>query len=440
MSQYRLWTLILFLILSLPLGRCVEKKESKNKKNNKQESQIKKKDSKKENRRRKKGKKGKRKGRKKIDLAKLPEPIVPVLVHQLKRDSISSYYMTYVVLQADKKVEIFSRTTGIVEKLLVKEGEWVKAGQLLLRLEDDKIRAEERVKKLLYERAQSEFLNQKSLWEKKLTSKDQVDKAELSVEEAKLRWLVAEQELQKTQIRSPIEGLVAKKEVESFALLQSGRLIFSILDPRKLKGEVSIPVEVVSRMKVHDPVQIKVNKSEDQFFEGHINYISPIIDAKSGTVKVALSLDNEKANLKPGRFVQIKLTKGKKESVVVLPRTSISFVGGKQYFYKAVSLEQKEQEELLKRLQSEWDKRHKPKKEDKKATKKVVDQPPPPRPTELDTNIYKAQRVKLVEGIKNEMLVELLQDAKPGELILTEGFDGLKDQAKIRVMNLTELK
>ena len=404
----------LLTLLILPSCTQKDKKNQKDKSENKREISKKEDQSRAGRGRHRRGRKSRRMlfgGSKHKDEDQTTEEVViPVLVDQVKKGSITSYYSTYTTLEAIKKIDIHSQADGIITQVRVKEGDLVKKNQLLATLDDQRVKAEVELKKNLFIQSQNDYQHQQNFFDKNLISQDELTKTKLKWEENKLKWLIAQQEFDKTQMKSPIRGIVAQINISNHNLMKRGELAFTLVDVGKLIAYIYIPAQEGLTIKQGNEVKlISDHYSPPLVTQAKITSISPVIDEKSGTIKISIELNNPDNIFKHGQFVKVNVVKGTKKDVIIVPRKAIAYVEGNQYLFLAKQLNEEEKKEI----------------ENNNSNNKNIN------------NIFKAERIPLKQGIEDDNQVEVLSNINVGDLLIVEGFEGLVNKSKIELINYT---
>jgi RND family efflux transporter MFP subunit len=150
--------------------------------------------------------------------------------------------------------------------------------------------------------------------------------AEGQVADARARLTTAEKQLAKTVVRAPFDGVVAEVNVSEGDVLQSGGQMFSVIDPRTMRLEASVPAEDVGAVKVGTPVRFGVTGYGDRRFTGTITRVSPAVDPATRQVKVVVALPNAERTLVAGLFAEGHVASDRHEGIVV-PRAAVDTRG-----------------------------------------------------------------------------------------------------------------
>ena len=244
----------------------------------------------------------------KAEEEKKKEFAIPVSVASIERNSISSNFHTTATLESRTEADIITRVTGIIEQLSVEEGDYVEKGQVLAKIDPRRYQ-------LALDKAEAELAGIKQelqrlslMAEKKLVSAQASDKLKYQHQAAVAARKLAELDLQDSQIVAPISGFISHRYVKPSYFTQGYQKLFHIVDSTNLQAVVYLPEHQLSNVKLGQQANLSFSARQHQYYQANIRSISPVIDSKSGTFKVILSIDNNKQELKPGMFAQIALT------------------------------------------------------------------------------------------------------------------------------------
>ncbi|MBD3340126.1 MAG: efflux RND transporter periplasmic adaptor subunit, partial [Candidatus Lokiarchaeota archaeon] len=143
--------------------------------------------------------------------AKIEEELIPVEVTTVGQGSIASYLLLSSNLETEKMADVFSRVQGLVEKLYVEEGDFVKKGQVLMGLEAEEYALAEEKARINYEQQKSAFERISSMHNKDLLSDDEYEQAKFTLDAARIEWEQAKLNLDYTNITAPINGVVVDR-------------------------------------------------------------------------------------------------------------------------------------------------------------------------------------------------------------------------------------
>lgn len=247
---------------------------------------------------------------------------VPVEVASVSRRTMSASYNATASLQAASEAQVVSMTSGVLLKLLAEEGDRVDAGQVLARLDPDRkglalAQAEAQLRKL-----ESEYKRSSELFERQLVSADAHGKIRSDLEVQRAAVSIARLELDYTQIKAPIAGVIAQRMVKVGNLIQPSTPMFTIVDNSRLEAVLNVPEREFATMRAGLPVSMQVDALPGRSFSGLIDRVSPVIDAGSGTFRVTARFDGKQA-LQPGMFGRVDVVYDRRENALVVPRAAL---------------------------------------------------------------------------------------------------------------------
>ncbi|MBU6195018.1 MAG: efflux RND transporter periplasmic adaptor subunit [Burkholderiales bacterium] len=209
-------------------------------------------------------------------------------------------------IQAERRADLRAEVGSVVQRVLRDNGEPVKRGELLVKLDDAAIRdallsAEEalRAAERSFEGAERTFQRLKSLQAQGMSSVQAMEDAEvrrnLAQSEqvaAKARVATARQQLERTEVRAPFDGVLASRKVSSGDTATMGKELVQVIDPASLRLEALVPAERVGELRVGQAVKVRVQGVEPADREGRIRRIDSVAQPVSRQVAVVVDLSS----------------------------------------------------------------------------------------------------------------------------------------------------
>jgi RND family efflux transporter MFP subunit len=219
---------------------------------------------------------------------------------------------------------------GPVERAYVDEGQQVKRGTLLARINDTSVRDTYLSARSAVRTAESGLQNARrnaeratrlaqagALADRDLEAAVQSQTtAEGALADAQARLASAQKQLGNTEVRAPIDGIVSEKQVTAGDVVQVGGAMFTIVDLRTLRLEATVPVEEIGRLKVGSPVEFGVS-GFDRRFTGKIERINPAVDPATRQVRIYVSIPNAEQSLVAGLFAEGRVSTDSRRAVAV---------------------------------------------------------------------------------------------------------------------------
>lgn len=197
---------------------------------------------------------------------------------------------------------------GVVMAVPVKEGEHVEAGAIVAKLDDRAALAQLRL-------AEQQLERQNKL----KTTGGTSDKA---VQEAEQQLAAAKAQLALVQLTSPLAGTVARINVQPGQAVDLNTVVAEIVDLNRLVFTAGIPASEASGLKVGEAAGIFAEKNDKPLATGSVVFVSPSVDAKTGTVLVRVSVARD-SGLKPGQFARVRIVSDERADRLAVPVESV---------------------------------------------------------------------------------------------------------------------
>lgn len=247
---------------------------------------------------------------------------VPIKVQPVTLGTISQHIETNGTLEAENEVDIVARTTGPITELLVEEGDHVRQGELLARLDDREARNQVAIAEVAVEEAQLTFDRAQTTFEGGLVSREAYDAALSALETAKVQLESAELQLDYTEVRAPFVSQVAVRYVKRAEYVSPGTSLFRVTAFNPLLCRIEVPEKDLGRLAIGQRAHLEVEAFADGRFDAEVTRIRPTLDATTGTVTVTLEVDG-RGRLRPGMFARVYLEIDRREGVVAIPKTAL---------------------------------------------------------------------------------------------------------------------
>ncbi len=236
-------------------------------------------------------------------------------------------------LSANESVTVRSEVSGIVERILFREGQKVRKDELLVQLNDDELKAE--LEKLEYTKQLNEGIEyrQKKLLAKEAISREEYETALTTLNTSMAEIKVKQVQIGKHQIRAPFNGTIGLREISEGSYLNPTDAIATIYSINPIKVDFTIPGRYISELNTGDKISFSVDSYENEFFEGEIYAIEPQIDPETRSIKVRALCANTEGKLLPGQFARITLTISTVDEAIMIPTEAvIPELNGKKVF------------------------------------------------------------------------------------------------------------
>ena len=248
---------------------------------------------------------------------------IPVEITQVIQGSITATYAGSATLEAEEEALVVAKVSGVVEKIFVEEGDFVRAGNILAELDDEQYRLEFNQAKTVLEKISSEFERNESLYKNKIISLEAYEKTKSDYYTQKAVCDLAQLKLDYTQVKAPIKGTVSLRHIKVGNMVKVDQPTFKITDFDSLLAVLHVPEREMNKLSVGFPAKIAPDALEDMEFLGKILRISPIVDAGTGTFKVTVEVKDRTRKLKPGMFARVRIVYDTHANVLLVPKDAV---------------------------------------------------------------------------------------------------------------------
>lgn len=228
----------------------------------------------------------------------------------------------------NEEVELKAEVSGRLINLQIREGSYVKKGQLIAKLNDQDLLAQ--LKKIDYEEQLAEQIEAR---QKKLLNIDAISKEEYDLAMNRVNTLGADKELlqvqlEKTEVRAPFDGYIGFKNISEGAYITPSVNIATLVQSNPVKIDFSIPEKYANDILVGQDVIFEVDGTDDQF-SAKVIAIDPKVDEDLRTLRIRALTNNGLGLLKPGMFVRVSVPLGSRESIMIPTEAIVPVLKGK---------------------------------------------------------------------------------------------------------------
>ncbi|MEM6807767.1 MAG: efflux RND transporter periplasmic adaptor subunit [Pseudomonadota bacterium] len=252
-----------------------------------------------------------------------PETIIPVEVMTVGRGDIFAAYTGSASLEAFDEASVVAKVGGEVRQILVEEGDFVQRGDVLARLDGDRLRLELEQSRANVARLEQEYERSVELNQKGLVAASAFETTKYELDGLKAQFELAKLEYAYTTIRAPISGVVSTRDIKVGNTIERNAPTFTItaLDP--LVAYLYVPEREFGRIDAGQPVRMRIDALPGKLFEGTVARISPTVDPETGTFKATVEISDSESRLKPGMFGRLAVIYDQQRNTLLLPRDAL---------------------------------------------------------------------------------------------------------------------
>lgn len=252
-------------------------------------------------------------------------PLVEVVrvEQRLVRDEL----ITFGSLRSDESVMIRPEIAGRLASLHFREGQSVKAGAVLVSLDDSIARAELAQAQANINLAEKKFARAQLLFKRGASNAQALDDASALQQAARANLALAQARLDKTRILAPYDGVLGLRQVSPGDYLSEGQDIVNleVLDP--LKVDFRIPQKAVNQIHLQQGIEVSLDAYPGERFSGEIFAINPHLDEAGRSQAIRAQIGNAERRLRPGQFVKVTVILAERPNALVIPEEAVMPVG-----------------------------------------------------------------------------------------------------------------
>ena len=213
-------------------------------------------------------------------------------------------------LFVERDVSVLTRRQGIVRQVTAQRGERVRSGQILCSLENRDLALALEVAKLQTEKARSEFERADRLDRESAISREAWEEAQFKLRSAERAEQIAAQELEKTLVRAPFDGVISARNAEIGQVLavDDTRPLFRVTSLSPLLARIFLPQWAYSYLHEGDRVILRPDGSPAPAVTGRVHWINDVLDAASGSAEVLVEAGAGRDTLRPGMSVTVEVS------------------------------------------------------------------------------------------------------------------------------------
>jgi RND family efflux transporter MFP subunit len=283
-----------------------------------------------------------RKDGKPVQLLVSPEDVLTV-----QSNALASGPVITGSIQPERKADLRAEVSAVVLQVLKENGEPVKRGDVLVKLDETSIRdslmsAEEaaRAASQAFEQSTRALDRLKTLRASGMTSAQALDDAEVrrnsaqsEVSAARARLVAARQQVGRTVVRAPFDGIVSDRKVSAGDTAAIGKELLKVIDPTSMRFEGRVSADKIAAVKIGQPVMFRVNGYGDQQFAGVVKRIDPAANDVTRQVEVLVGFNGAAQPRVAGLYAEGRVDAVLSDALT-LPESAMVKAGDKTYAWK----------------------------------------------------------------------------------------------------------
>jgi membrane fusion protein (multidrug efflux system) len=259
------------------------------------------------------------------------EQAVGVRVQEVQPKPFAEALQATGIIKAYEDVMLSPEEGGVVKEWNVQKGDRVSKGQVLAVLNDELLQANYNAARSQYQIAELNFQKQKSVYEEHGISELQIKSAEYTRDAAKAAADLALARLERTRLRSPIDGVLNDRFVDEGEFAPSAMPIAHLVNNSRIKVAAEVPENYAAGLTVGSIISFTVDAYPEDTLTGTIRYVSSSINPNNRTLTVEAVLANPGGKLKPEMIARVRILRSEKRSAVLINQTVVQQVDRGRY-------------------------------------------------------------------------------------------------------------
>lgn len=314
--------------------------------------------------------------------ANTEEPALLVKTSPVKRGDLVIRLKSPGEAVTEKMIVMKTEVSGTIKNFNVKEGKHVRAGEVLIEIDDQEYRLKwERAEALRLKylsdllldkqfaepdkeldaraterirQAEQEFSKAGSLFGQGMISREEFEKAKRTYEtvliesgikkeevmaaskgltQAEIDTKIAQMEIEKTKIRAPFGGIITGIKVSPQENVSAGREILTLVNISQIKVQAKVLESEVGKMKTGHEAALRFSAYPGKVFKGHVEAISPVINPEDRTCTVHILVDNPEEEVKPGMHAEVEIAADIYMDRLLVPQEAVLVRGGRKLVF-----------------------------------------------------------------------------------------------------------
>lgn len=251
----------------------------------------------------------------------------------IRLKSVNNIALVSGSLLANESADLQPQVSGMVTGLYFKEGDFVRKGSLLVKINDANLQAQLKKQEAILEVAQNNLTREDQLYKLNAVNEDEYNSAVLAVKSAQADIDFTKAEIDNMQIRAPFDGIIGVRYISPGAFVSTTTVIATVYESNPIKVEFDLPEKFSSQVKAGTSITFTI-QGNSKVYDGKVYVVNPGINTETRTLTVR-ALCNNDGSLKPGSFANITINLGTDSTAILIPTQALVPVLNGQQVYIA---------------------------------------------------------------------------------------------------------
>jgi membrane fusion protein (multidrug efflux system) len=248
---------------------------------------------------------------------------MPVIVKEVTKIFTDDVVFVSGVLEADKTVPFSFIVPGKVDHVYVDEGDHVKKGQILAKIEINDYRSNLEIAEAQLFETQDSYDRMWPLYKDGAIAEKAFIKIKAGLDQAKASRDIAKKKVRDTKLLSPIPGIIGAKNVELGQTISAGIPVFTIVKTDMIYARVSVPESEIGKVALGQKAAVTIKALDDRIVEGKVTLIGAMAEPRTRTYTVKIELPNPDYVLRTGMIAKAQIITHKTIAMITVPGKAI---------------------------------------------------------------------------------------------------------------------
>lgn len=262
-----------------------------------------------------------------------PQGGLPVVVGPVRVATVTDRIEAVGTARAREAVTVTTRISGIVAAIHFREGQVVKAGDVLVELDRTQVTAELDQARAALDDSRQQLARARALRATQAVAEARIDQLEASTRSAEARVRQVQARIEEMKIVAPFDGRVGIRQVSLGALVPPGTAVTTLDDLSRMRIDFTVPELFVARLRAGMPVLATSPAFGERRFEGVVTVVDTRIDPATRAVRLISEFPNADEALKPGLFMTVVLTVETRDGALLVREDAIDPIADKAFVY-----------------------------------------------------------------------------------------------------------
>ena len=249
---------------------------------------------------------------------------IPVKVEQVEVSNEPLPISSSGILSAKEEIKLSFKIGGVVKAIYANEGQYVKEGTVLAKLEQQEITSQVNQAKAALDKAKRDLERAEKLYQDTVVTLEQVQNARTAMEVAQANVEIASFNQRYATIYAPVSGKITRRMAEQNEVLSTGSPVFLLAASNKAPViKVGLADKDVVRLSLKDSAEVRFDAYPEQVFKAEVSEIAASSTTGIGTFEVELMVQAAGFDLKQGFFGKVKIFPSRQDAYYKLPISAV---------------------------------------------------------------------------------------------------------------------